>query len=89
MEAIHIELTNERMNIPMSEESGKYFLLKSLNVLDGKFLTGRQPLNNMFKVRLLNEMEVTSRISYVFLMKRATECSILSDFIDFLFFRFN
>ena len=88
VEVVHVELANEGMDVTMPEERGQYFLLESLNIPDGEFLTRRKPLDNVLKGRILNKRRVTSRISYVFLMKRATQCSIISDFIDFLLLRF-
>lgn len=53
MESIHIELPDKGMYVPVPEESGQYFPLKTINIPDGKFLSRWQPLNN---VRMVGDL---------------------------------
>ena len=63
MEAVHVELPNEGVNIAMPEERGQYFLFEGLDVPDRELLARGQPLYNVLEGRLLNGRRVTSRIS--------------------------
>ena len=48
METIHIELTNEAVDVTMPKILWKYVLLKFLDVLNGELFPIGYPLDNLF-----------------------------------------
>ena len=63
VEAVHVELANEGVDVAMPEERGQNFLLEGLDVPDGEFLLRGEPVDDVLKGRVLGEGRVTYRIS--------------------------
>ena len=57
VEAVHIELPNERVDIPMTEVLGKDLILKIIDLLDGKFSTVSHPMDDRFIVFVLKNLK--------------------------------
>ncbi len=46
MEAIHVKLSNEAVDIPVPEEFGEDVILKLINFFDGKLASVGHPVDN-------------------------------------------
>ena len=57
VEAVHIKLPNERVDIPMTEVLGKDLVLKIIDLLDGKFSTVSHPMDDRLVVFVLKNLE--------------------------------
>ena len=57
VEAVHVELPNEGVNIPMTEVLGKDLVLKIIDLLDGKFPTVSHPVDDGLVVFVLKDLE--------------------------------
>ena len=57
VEAVHVELPNEGVDIPMTEVLGKDLVLKIIDLLDGKFSTVSHPVDDRLVVFVLKDLE--------------------------------
>lgn len=78
MEAIHIELSDERIHSVMTEVFRQYHLLKLVDILNYKFQARRTPVCDFGKFLILNAFETTLRISKVLVIKPATSDASIS-----------
>ena len=47
MEAVHVELSNERVDVAMSEVFGQNVILKVIDLFDGKFSAVNHPVDDV------------------------------------------
>jgi len=57
VKAIHIELSNERVDIPVSEIFGEDMFLKLINLFDGELTSVGHPVNDAFVFFVLKNFE--------------------------------
>lgn len=57
MEAIHIELPDEAVNVPMPEIFGEDMILKLIDFLDGKLTTVGHPMYNGLILLIFQNIE--------------------------------
>ena len=88
VEAVHVELPDEGVNVPVPKKTGQNLSLKGIGIPNRELFSWRKPVYDMMELRILSGLRLTSRISYVFLMKRATLESALSVCIIFCGFLF-
>ena len=81
MEVIHVELSDEGMNVAMSEVGRQNLLFECIHISNCKFLPRGEPANDSIIVFILPLIMLTYSISYVFLMKRATVYSMVPKFL--------
>ena len=72
MKAIHIELSNEAINLIMPKISRQNNLLELINIFDDKLHSGLGPISYLIKLIILTKKTITFRISKVFAMNPAT-----------------
>ena len=62
MEAVHVELSDERVHFAVSEVSGEYDGLELVDIFDDKFCSRRGPECNFSKLLILYKRGCTLRI---------------------------
>ena len=59
VEIIHVELSNERMDIAMPEVIWQNIILESIRISDSKFFAGSKPVNDLMILRILDDILLT------------------------------
>lgn len=72
VEAVHVELPDERVHFVVAEVAGQYDLLELVDVLDHELRPIARPKNYLPELLLLPHSIGTCRISKVLAMKPAT-----------------
>lgn len=61
-EPVHVELPDERLNLPMAEVNGQHLVLKGLWIFNMDFGTVLAPTYNILELVFLNNSRNTSSI---------------------------
>ena len=57
VEAVHVELANEGVNVPMSEVFGQDVILEVINLFDGELSAVNHPVDDVLVVSVIQDLE--------------------------------